>query len=1118
MYKNKALKHSLVVLLSSFFLSFSSAFVNSLSAQTVQQVVIGNTTGIGSWNYGPIFRNTGNLGMLNNSRHAYLYTAADLGIPSGVKIVSLEWLKKDTGKVTGNNNTFNVFINNTSATSLTNPSSWSSLTNGALQAFGSTTFSVTGGANTYVKADFTDTFTYSGAGLQIMVDWEKMGYATGSFQFYMNPSTGKALGIPSIAPMNSSVNLQSATYGNARPTLRITYVTVPPCVGTPAPGNTLATVSNICTGIPFTLTLQNNIPGGLVTYQWQSSDNAAFTSGVLNLGIGSTQTTTQIANKYYRAIVTCGNGSLVGTTTPLLMPMSPSYGCYCMSGALSEADEDIFKFSFGSVQNCSDCSSIAAGQYSIPNRYSNYQYLNPSISQVGASIPFSIQIGDCGIFPHSSRCAIFIDFNHNTSFSDPGEMVYSSAAPTNGPHVESGFINIPTTSLTGLTGMRVMNVEQTAPFSDPCLIYPWGETEDYVVNILPASPCSGMPTPGSTVINLDGTCTPASGTYALCSGKTTKVTIQSITSGTGVTYQWYNNGISIPGATSSIYTTPALTAAQSYYAAVTCSGSGLTSNSTPINIIMNSFLNCYCTSTAAGPADEDIMSFSLNGATNTSDCLTPAPGQGSVISQYSNFTTLGNFTNITLGTSVPFSLTQDDCDVPPTPYFSFSTAIWVDFNHNGSFNDAGEKVFVEQVALAGPRTITGNIAVPCTAREGQTRMRVAIVEGLSGSQITPCMTYGFGETEDYLINLIQPTTNCSILIPSPGATQASTTHLCDSSTVNLSLSNNCLLGNYSYQWFKNGLPISGATNYTYTTPKMFSTSIYYASVSCGVATLLSVPVTITTSTISNVSLNSSSPTFCATGGIPVSLTALASGGTLIYTWTPNATLVPSTGPLVTATPTATTTYTVTATDILGCARTSTATIQFTTCSSSINLKLFLQGYYDGSGLMKAVLLNQGVGSNPNITDSIDVELRFPTTPYVVATTKRVALLTNGTATVSLPSLTGSYYIVVKHRNGLTTWSAIAVPASGTYDFTTAANKAFGNNLIQLEPGIWAIYSGDVTNDDNTDLLDMSLIENAITVFASGYVSSDINGDGNVDLLDTPEIEVNISNFIFSLHP
>jgi len=90
-----------------------------------------------------------------------------------------------------------------------------------------------------------------------------------------------------------------------------------------------------------------------------------------------------------------------------------------------------------------------------------------------------------------------------------------------------------------------------------------------------ATACSGAPNPGNTL---------ASATSGTCSTPySTTLSLQNSIAGTGVSYQWYNNAGAIAGATNSVYTTT-VSAADSFYCAVTCSGSGITTNSTPISV------------------------------------------------------------------------------------------------------------------------------------------------------------------------------------------------------------------------------------------------------------------------------------------------------------------------------------------------------------------------------------------------------------------------------------------------------------------------------------------------------------------------------------------------------
>ena len=70
----------------------------------------------------------------------------------------------------------------------------------------------------------------------------------------------------------------------------------------PYPGNTISSLNPACSGLNFTLSLQNVTPGAGVTYQWQSSTtgNDPWT----NSCTAATQVTSQIVATHYRCQVT----------------------------------------------------------------------------------------------------------------------------------------------------------------------------------------------------------------------------------------------------------------------------------------------------------------------------------------------------------------------------------------------------------------------------------------------------------------------------------------------------------------------------------------------------------------------------------------------------------------------------------------------------------------------------------------------------------------------------------------------------------------------------------------------------------------------------------------------
>ncbi len=82
----------------------------------------------------------------------------------------------------------------------------------------------------------------------------------------------------------------------------------------------------------------------------------------------------------------------------------------------------------------------------------------------------------------------------------------------------------------------------------------------------------------------------------------------------------------------------------------------------------------------------------------------------------------------------------------------------------------------------------------------------------------------------------------------------------------------------------------------------------------------------------------------------------------------------------------------------------------------------------------------------------------------------------------------------------------------------AQNNAYGDNQKEVEPGVFAIYSGDINQDGFMDLIDQGILDNDLQNFTSGYVLSDLNGDSFVDLIDQGILDNNIFNFIGVISP
>lgn len=178
----------------------------------------------------------------------------------------------------------------------------------------------------------------------------------------------------------------------------------------------------------------------------------------------------------------------------------------------------------------------------------------------------------------------------------------------------------------------------------------------------------------------------------------------------------------------------------------------------------------------------------------------------------------------------------------------------------------------------------------------------------------------------------------------------------------------------------------------------------------------------------------------------------------------------------------------------------------------LSLNTIIQGFYNST-------------SNTMVTDTISVFLRNGISPYDIVDVAKAVPGGGGNGSYLFDNTDNfvDYYIAVKHRNSIETWSSSTIQFSTqnySYNFSASSSQAYGNNLIQVDaaPVKFAIYSGDVNQDGTTDLADLSLIDNDAGNFVGGYVDTDVNGDNFVDLADLTITDNNAANFVSIMRP
>jgi bacillolysin len=160
------------------------------------------------------------------------------------------------------------------------------------------------------------------------------------------------------------------------------------------------------------------------------------------------------------------------------------------------------------------------------------------------------------------------------------------------------------------------------------------------------------------------------------------------------------------------------------------------SNSVAVTTLATTPTVTYCASTSSSTADEKIGKVVLGTINNTS---TSTAG-------YENFTTLS--TNVTRGATYTISITPSWTST----VYSEGYAVWIDYNKNGFFTEAGETVVAKSASQITPAT--ASFTIPATATLGATRMRVSMKYNAIP---TSCETLNYGQVEDYTVNIVSAT-------------------------------------------------------------------------------------------------------------------------------------------------------------------------------------------------------------------------------------------------------------------------------------------------------------------------------------------------------------------------
>lgn len=544
------------------------------------------------------------------------------------------------------------------------------------------------------------------------------------------------------------------------------------------------------------------------------------------------------------------------TLSLLLLVASAARGQFCTPvydpGGNCSADDNIHSFTMTGA-NSTSISDLNTG--CAANGFDDRTTVIPAIDfQQGGTYSGTLST----LYSSNENVRIWIDFNDDSTFSASESVGFfgpvgnggSSASPAPNPFT----ISIPFTApVASNLRMRVRLVYGNAPASnlDPCIYYYYGETHDYLVNILLTPPCAGTPTGGNVV--------PA-GTVPVCNGAVMNLSNNGATFATGLAYEWEqstNGGttwvtaVGGTGVNTLNYTTAPITASIQYRLKVTCTSSSQSGYSTVVTF------NPTAPSYAAIPYFQDFENWANYCTTNDVPSNnwnnTPATGDRSWRRDDQGG---GVWTN-TWGSYFPSSVSGDysarwhssalnmndtgaldlylDCSTVADPnkqlYFYFinpyslgdSLGVWLSTNGGTSFSFVGGY----DTAMEWSRK-----TLPIVSSSAQTIVR------FRGRK------YNW-EYNDMGIDSVYVALPCTGTPVAGTVSPASPVAACPGGIVTLSASGTTMAGNLTFQWqsstngttWVNAAGGSGATTTAYTTPVLSDTVYYRMIVTCGGSSL-----------------------------------------------------------------------------------------------------------------------------------------------------------------------------------------------------------------------------------------------------------------------------------------
>lgn len=699
--------------------------------------------------------------------------------------------------------------------------------------------------------------------------------ATGATSYTWSPG-GATISTVSVSPATTTVYTVTGANGGCTAT-RTVQVNV-----TPSPTVTVNSPT-ICAGSTATLTAS-----GATSYVWSTGSTA------------SSITVTPSATTSYTVTGTTSGCSSAATSTVTVTPLptvtvNSATICAGSTATLTASGATTYSWNTGSTSSSINVTPVATTVYTVTGTTSGCSSAstatasvvpNPTVTASSATV--------CSGASATLTATGATSYSWSTGATGPGisvspasTTVYTVSGTTNGcSSVATGTVTVNPTPTISVNSASICSGNTATLTASGAASYSWSPGTGLSAttgSVVTASPSS------TTVYTVTGTTSGCSGsstsTVSVVSSLTVTVNSATICAGSSAalsaggasTYTWSTGAIA-----STITVSPTST---SVYTVTGSSGSCSSSNTSTVTVVALPVVTastsattiCSGQSVTLTGSGASTYTWSANAGSATTSTVSVAP------SSTQTFTVTGSASGCNNSATVSVTVT-------PTPTVTVNSAT---------------------ICPGGTATLTASGASTYTWSPGTG------LSGTSGSTV-------FASPSSTLVYTVVgaasgcSATNTSTVTVSPTPTvTANSAVICAGASATLTAS-----GASSYTWNPGG--ISGST--VMVSPS--SSTTYTVTGSNGACTGTATS-NVTVNNLPNISASAVQDTICIGGSTGVS----ANGGST-YSWAPPSGLSATTGSNVVASPTVTTTYTVTGVDANNCSNTATVLINVEGCTGA----------------------------------------------------------------------------------------------------------------------------------------------------------------------------------------